>query len=103
MTKGLKALESVKHYVSCNHPQGSVYLCDTPEYKQIERDLEVLEILKKQKTITEIKQDNNFGNYRISYSLNITINSLDFKQFNKIKEWLENERNVKNKEELKNE
>ena len=38
-----QALESIKHFVSCNHPQESVYLCDTPEYKEIEKDLEILE------------------------------------------------------------
>ena len=52
-------------------------------------DLEVLEILKKQITITENRKDDDFGNYTTFYSLNITTNGLDFSQFNKIKEWLE--------------
>lgn len=42
-----EALERVKHFISCNHPQESVCLCDTEEYKEIEKDLKVLEDIKK--------------------------------------------------------
>lgn len=58
------------------------------DVEQIEKDLDVLDILKKQITVTENKTICDSGNYITSYDLNITIDGLDFIQFDKIKEWL---------------
>lgn len=72
-----------------------VYPADyTPNeyYNDIEivmNHLEVLEILKKQIKITEDREDTDFGNYTTTYYLNITTKGLDWKQFDKIRTWLE--------------
>lgn len=62
------------------------------EYKKciyaILKDLEILEILKKQITVIENRSETAFGNYTTSYDLNITVDGLDFIQFDKIREWL---------------
>lgn len=62
------------------------------EYKEcinaILKDLEILEILKKQITVIENRSETAFGNYTTSYDLNITVDGLDFIQFDKIREWL---------------
>lgn len=42
----LESLEKIKMFVSCNHPQESVYLCETEEYKIIKNNLKASEILK---------------------------------------------------------
>lgn len=60
--------------------------------KQAEKDLEILEILKKQITVTENRKNDEFGNYTTFYNLNITTKGLDFSQLIKIMEWLKNER-----------
>lgn len=58
----------------------------------IEKDLEVLEILKKQITAFEYKKIDDFEDFTRSYYLKITTEGLDLTKFNKIKEWLDNER-----------
>lgn len=59
--------------------------------EELGKDLDVLEILKKQIKITEDREDTGFGNYTMTYYLNITSHGLDFAQFNKIREWLNND------------
>lgn len=82
----LEELEKIKMFVSCDHPQEAVYLCETEAYKTIKKDLELLEILKNQIRITEIKENH------MIYNLDITIKDLNWEQFYKIREWLENEK-----------
>lgn len=38
-------LEKIKMFVSQEHPQGQVYLCETEEYETIKKDLELLDFL----------------------------------------------------------
>ena len=40
-----EALEKIKLFVSYNHPQEALYLCETEEYKTIKKDLKALEII----------------------------------------------------------
>ena len=53
----LESLEKIKMFVSQEHPQGQVYLCETEEYKIIKKDLKASEILKSKLPfyITEIQ------------------------------------------------
>ena len=59
--------------------------------KQAEKDLEVLEILKKQITAFEYKKIDDFDDFTRSYYLKITTEGLDLTKFNKIRKWLEND------------
>lgn len=82
---------SCEHSASLSHqrcPFRSISndFCD--EYEQLCKDLEILEILKKYIRVTESKSSTDLGNYITSYGLDITVDGLDFIQFDKIREWL---------------
>lgn len=58
------------------------------QFEDIEEELEILEILKKQITVIKSKSATDFGNYITFYGLDITVDGLNFIQFDKIRKWL---------------
>ena len=102
MSKGLEALEELLYYANLNFERGNerkteftnkieqMGIDDNEEnFKIIEKDLEILEILKKHIYImSEVKAGDTIISQSLGMSLDSRVNDNDFI---KVKEWLEND------------
>ena len=103
MSKGLEALKNLGQinlgdnpYCYCIFEDNLLKDCYKEEYKKIEKDLEILEILKKKMTIETDYYDSDIGceDYEYIAYNGEPLNIVDKDEFNKIKEWLENDKRI---------